>query len=1329
MWNGKFSFPARKSAGRRKKMFELLEERVYLAFSVISMEVVQPAPTALVALGSDWRYLDNGSDQGTQWTSVNFDDSIWSLGGAELGYGDGDEATEVGFGGNVDDKFPTTYFRHSFAVADPSLFSVFNISAIRDDGIALYLNGHELLRDNLPVAAEFNALADAVVGGISESTPVTISHAANALPAGLLKSGTNVLAAEIHQAEADSSDISFDVSLFGQSSKFQLSLEFSDVLDPLTLQATDLVIDNTLTATAVTLVDSNTAAFELPSLSAGEHTFVIEAGSIDNAQGATNDAASFQLTFGATPQYVVNQSPRLQLGNAPLTGFTGSELDQVEVLWQTISAGSGTQDSFSVEYRLAGSGDNWFDSQAVTQTITGESSRIVQAASIVGLNWDSDYEYRVRHLRGGMILDTYQHTFHTRLQAGDSSSFSFAAYGDSAVGDASGFREVQARVNQIAPAFTVLLGDNVYSSGTHNESDLRFDPTVNPEAAEWIAGHIDYLGLGNHDVRTSSGHPAEDNFSVPIPVAGVNAPAAPPSSERSEHNFSWDYGNVHFVTFDTNSLDDAGRLSGLLDWVVEDLRASNAQWKIVYGHHPVAGAPDKPENPSDNYYQQVVRQLNDAGVDLFMVGHSHTYGWTYPLTGQAAGEATFANVPYNSFQTNTGLPQLISGLGGQTPRVGSFSQFPFVAAGYSAATSRAAERGFSKVDVTSTGLTVSYIAADDGEVIDSFTITQAADVAPPLQRLVNPLDNSPSDFDLGTEQVLVNAALSNFELQLSDIGDGVDDATAISQAVSLSKNNLQLVAGVDYTFGYEPMANVVTLTPAEGDFGHGLYEIQINAGANKIADLAGNSMSRLSIVVDVDTSQFGPQTVTFQQGQAGYTGTVDTFLDEANPASDNSTATSLNVDGDNPSNSGLKLQVLLRFDDIFGSTPGLIPTNASLLSAYVELDISDAGDRVELHRMLQPWSDTDTWDFRSAGVQANDSESAAAVDVLSSGLSTGSIAINVTPSLQAWLDAPASNLGWAMLPVGTNGVDFDSSEGASPPRLVVNYSLRLDPNPPQVLSFAVNSGVADPANLANGVQPTTWSKQRSDLQTFSVIFSKPVVATPTDFRLVNLGLNADVDPDVVVPLREDQLEVASNELTIHFDADELSEGVYQLEIGATVVDEAGNPLDGNGDGFGGDAWSITGNSENRLYRLRSDFNADTGVSVFDFSTFSYWFGQPAGPGMTAPAYADMNLDGGVSVFDFTLFADNFGKGVSFPTSFAALADVAETRNIEKSAGEAALTEVASELTTFPGRPIIDREIGQRPRVKVSEKSTIEQAGRLEDLIFSEWEDWFPAALG
>lgn len=166
------------------------------------------ADQVLVPLGASWKYLDNGSNLGTSWSERSFDDSGWASGPAELGYGDGDESTVVGYGPNASAKFITTYFRRVFSVANPSAFTSLALSVMRDDGVVLYLNGVEIYRNNMPV------------GTIGYLTPASSAidptgHLAASVSAAALVAGQNVLAAEIHQANGTSSDISFDLEVIG----------------------------------------------------------------------------------------------------------------------------------------------------------------------------------------------------------------------------------------------------------------------------------------------------------------------------------------------------------------------------------------------------------------------------------------------------------------------------------------------------------------------------------------------------------------------------------------------------------------------------------------------------------------------------------------------------------------------------------------------------------------------------------------------------------------------------------------------------------------------------------------------------------------------------------------------------------------------------------------------------------------------------------------------------------------------------------------------------------------------------------------------------------
>ena len=175
--------------------------------AVVLTQTTGSASTTLVAAGSTWAYLDDGSDQSTQWRARKFDDSSWASGPADFGYGD-DPVTEVSYGGDEDNKYITTYFRHKFNVTDPNLYQNLSLALQADDGAVVYLNGAEIVRDNMPTGM-ITSITTAVrsIGG-SEADFLNY-----AVPVAGLLTGENVLAVEIHQRRVDSSDIRFDLSL------------------------------------------------------------------------------------------------------------------------------------------------------------------------------------------------------------------------------------------------------------------------------------------------------------------------------------------------------------------------------------------------------------------------------------------------------------------------------------------------------------------------------------------------------------------------------------------------------------------------------------------------------------------------------------------------------------------------------------------------------------------------------------------------------------------------------------------------------------------------------------------------------------------------------------------------------------------------------------------------------------------------------------------------------------------------------------------------------------------------------------------------------------
>jgi hypothetical protein len=163
--------------------------------------------TLLIARGSNtvWRYYASSNAPPTNWHALTFNDSGWPTGRAELGYGDGDEVTVVPTNGQL-----TTYFRRSFMVAEPGVYTNLFLWLLRDDGGVVYVNGREVYRSPNVPAGPVGHTTTTVSGQNGENTVDT-----NVVSAGVLVAGTNVVAVSIHQAGATSSDMSFNFELWG----------------------------------------------------------------------------------------------------------------------------------------------------------------------------------------------------------------------------------------------------------------------------------------------------------------------------------------------------------------------------------------------------------------------------------------------------------------------------------------------------------------------------------------------------------------------------------------------------------------------------------------------------------------------------------------------------------------------------------------------------------------------------------------------------------------------------------------------------------------------------------------------------------------------------------------------------------------------------------------------------------------------------------------------------------------------------------------------------------------------------------------------------------
>ncbi|MBN2505696.1 MAG: lamin tail domain-containing protein [Verrucomicrobia bacterium] len=258
-----------------------------------------PPPQTLIPWGALWRYLDNGSNPGATWVATNFNDATWAQGYAQLGYGESDQATTVGYGPDSYNKYPATFFRHSFVIADASLYKSLSLDLIMDDGAVVYINGQEAFRGHMPGGTiTYRTWASAN----GENT-----QAATNLPATLLQTGTNVVAVEVHQDEGDSSDISFDLQLIGNTTNALPLVSITSPADqavftePATFTLTASATDRDGSVTNVQfyqdtllLGEDSTAPYSLywPNLTADRYNFTAVA--TDNL-GASSTSAVVQV--------------------------------------------------------------------------------------------------------------------------------------------------------------------------------------------------------------------------------------------------------------------------------------------------------------------------------------------------------------------------------------------------------------------------------------------------------------------------------------------------------------------------------------------------------------------------------------------------------------------------------------------------------------------------------------------------------------------------------------------------------------------------------------------------------------------------------------------------------------------------------------------------------------------------------------------------------------------------------------------------------------------------------------------------------------------------
>ncbi len=159
----------------------------------------------------EWAFHDLNEDLGTAWREPDFDDSAWATGVGLFGV---EESPLPGPGIQTplqlsleEENHLTYYFRKAFTYDGPAQGAILTVSLIVDDGALVYLNGALIGGAGVPADADAKTPANRNIDNAVEEVNVI------AIQNPPLVAGRNVLAVEVHQGDATSSDVVFGANL------------------------------------------------------------------------------------------------------------------------------------------------------------------------------------------------------------------------------------------------------------------------------------------------------------------------------------------------------------------------------------------------------------------------------------------------------------------------------------------------------------------------------------------------------------------------------------------------------------------------------------------------------------------------------------------------------------------------------------------------------------------------------------------------------------------------------------------------------------------------------------------------------------------------------------------------------------------------------------------------------------------------------------------------------------------------------------------------------------------------------------------------------------
>ncbi len=294
-----------------------------------------------------------------------------------------------------------------------------------------------------------------------------------------------------------------------------------------------------------------------------------------------------------------------------------------------------TDEKAGTDVQVSKAGTDLTKAEIVSGVSYKAMDKYVHKAVVDTLKPNTKYQYRVGDSKTGVWSDVGYFTTPSKTK----DDANFIVYADVQASNEENF-QAAAKVLQVAVdtmpnyEFAIGLGDFVndctneeWDSYFRNFSFMNMNTTIVPVAGNH-EGNLQWFKFNNM----------------------FNIGAVEDSATITGCYYSFDWGDAHFAVLNTNDMYPMS--ASQINWLKNDMNASNAQWKIVLMHRALYSAGKNINKPDTVIMRNLLLPIIDElGIDVVFAGHDHMYMRTETVKGEEVQTAQTVTEIWNGEST------------------------------------------------------------------------------------------------------------------------------------------------------------------------------------------------------------------------------------------------------------------------------------------------------------------------------------------------------------------------------------------------------------------------------------------------------------------------------------------------------------------------------------------------------------------------------------------------------------------------------------------------------------------------------------------------------